>query len=479
MMGGLNIMPQYNNYFELTTATQSLNIATLYVGGCIACMFWGWLTDQYGRRFALFWAAAITIAAAAIQAASQNVGMFCTARTMIGFGTTASAISAPAYLAEVLPWNQRAWGLGLFDDLFYVGALAAAGVTYGTASIEGDWSWRLPSLLQGVWGLLCILLLPWMPESPRWLVDVGRRNEALRVLANVNAGGDTADDLVRLQFVEICDTIGYERNPLPWREMLRSRGPRRRLVITATCALFSMLQGNLLTQYQIGRMLDHAGLTQKKSQLLINIGINGVTLVVSILGSFYTDRVGAKAAALVSTGGTTVAMFIIGALTKFYGETDYKPGIYATVAMIFIAAAVFAFGWIPILFLVPAEMLNFSIRAVGMSMFSFVVCVTGIWGNFAFLFALESIGWKLYMINASWNVAIFAFIAYYWVEVKGKTLEEIDVIFDGVKHSSVPDVEVVLSGRAEVGWKENIAQLVKARCPGPRTATLDDPRDYK
>lgn len=67
MMGGLNIMDQYNDYFELTTATQSLNIATLYIGGCIACLFWGWLTDEYGRRFALFWAAAITIVAAAIQ----------------------------------------------------------------------------------------------------------------------------------------------------------------------------------------------------------------------------------------------------------------------------------------------------------------------------------------------------------------------------------------------------------------------------
>lgn len=473
MMGGLNIMSQYNDYFELTTATQSLNIATLYVGGCIACLFWGWLTDEYGRRVALFWAALITIVAAALQAAAQNIAMFCTARIIIGFGTTASAISAPAYLAEVLPWDQRAWGLALFDDLFYVGAIAAAGVTYGTASLEGTWSWRLPSLLQGVWGLACIALLPWMPESPRWLIDMGRHSEALQVLARVNAGGNVDDDLVRLQFVEICDTIGYERNPLPWALMVRDRGARRRLVITATCALFSMVQGNILAQYQIGRMLDHAGLRDSRSQLIINIGINSVTLIVSIFGSFYADRVGAKAATLVSTAGTTVALFIIGVLTKYYGDTDYKPGIYANVAMMFVFAAAFGFGWIPILFLIPAEMLNFSIRAWGMSMFSFVVCVTGIWGNFAFLFALERIGWKLYLINASWNVAIFFFISYYWVEVKGRTLEEIDVLFDGVKHSNVPDIELVLSGFVDGSWKENVARLVRARCPVKSTRPDD------
>lgn len=100
-----------------------------------------------------------------------------------------------------------------------------------------------------------------------------------------------------------------------------------------------------------------------------------------------------------------------------------------------------------------------------MSMFSFVICVTGIWGNFAFLFALERIGWKLYVINASWNIAIFTFIAYYWVEVKGKTLEEIDVLFDGVKHSDVPDIEVVLSGLVDGSWKEKVAHWMRFKCP--------------
>lgn len=288
--------------------------------------------------------------------------MFCFARIIVGFGTTASAITAPAYLAEVLPWNQRAWGLGLFNDLFYVGALTAAGVTYGSSGIEGTWAWRLPSLLQGMWGLACIILLPWMPESPRWLIDMGRHEEALQVLANVNSGGDTTDDLVRLQFIEVCDTIGYERAPMPWGQMFRNRGARKRLVITATCALFAMLQGNMLTMYEIGRMLDQAGLTNQKAQLLINLGINITTLVVSILGSFYADKVGAKSAALVSTGGTTITLCIIGALTKYYGDTQYAPGMYANVAMIFMFSATYGFGWIPILFLVPAEMLNFSIR---------------------------------------------------------------------------------------------------------------------
>lgn len=199
--------------------------------------------------------------------------------------------------------------------------------------------------------------------------------------------------------------------------------------------------------------------------MMVNIGINGLTLIVSVIGTVYTDRAGAKAAALVSTAGLTISLFIIGALSRMYGMTDYMPGIYATVAMIFIFSASFGFGWIPVLFLIPAEMLNFSIRATGMGLFSFVINVTGIWANFVFPLGLNTIGWKLYMINGSWNVAIFVFIWYYWVEVKDKTLEEIDAVFDGVKHSSVPDVGAVISGKVEGDWKEVVAHWVKKRCP--------------
>jgi MFS family permease len=286
MMGGMNILPQYSDYFDLSDATRSLNIATNYIGGCLAvgttlstlllpfcltmqCVIWGWLIDNYGRRNGLFWAAALTVLAAGLQAGSVHIAMFAVARVIIGFGTTASVIAGSAYLAETLPWNKRAWGLCLFDDFFYVGALVASGVTYCSFKMEGTWSWRLPSLLQAVWGLACMALLPWLPESPRWLIDQGRPQDGLVVLARVDAGGDTTDDLVKLQFCQIVDTIGWERDPMSYKEMFQNRGARKRLIITATCALFSMLTGNIIVMYNIGSMLNNAGVSNNETQLLL------------------------------------------------------------------------------------------------------------------------------------------------------------------------------------------------------------------
>ncbi|KAG4223444.1 hypothetical protein PC116_g28089 [Phytophthora cactorum] len=63
---------------------------------------------------------------------------------------------------------------------------------------------------------------------------------------------------------------------------------------------------------------------------------------------------------------------------------------------------------------------------------------------------LNNIGWKMYMVNGSWDIVIAILIAVFWVETKGKTLEEIDALFEEEKHSSVPDVEQIRTGQAKL-----------------------------
>jgi len=86
-------------------------------------LFYGNIVDYIGRRPALTAAAALTVCAAIIQAAAQNVGMFVTARILLGMGMGASTVSGPTYLAETLPLRWRALGLGVFFTFFYVGKL--------------------------------------------------------------------------------------------------------------------------------------------------------------------------------------------------------------------------------------------------------------------------------------------------------------------------------------------------------------------
>jgi hypothetical protein len=120
MMNGLNILPSYTDYFTLTTATLALNTASVWMGSVISGIAYGKVPDIIGRKWALFFGAILTIIGVIIQTASQNIAMFVIARIIIGFGTGASSIAGPIYLAETLPVKYRAWGLGIFYDFWQV-----------------------------------------------------------------------------------------------------------------------------------------------------------------------------------------------------------------------------------------------------------------------------------------------------------------------------------------------------------------------
>ena len=79
--------------------------------------------------------------------------------------------------------------------------------------------------------------------------------------------------------------------------------------------------------------------------------------------------------------------------------------------------------------------------------------------------ALANIGWKTYMINGAWDVVMVGLIAYYWIETKGRTLEEIDAVLEGVKHSDAPDLEMVYKGKEDVrpGLVAEVAEIVEGK----------------
>ncbi|KAL5314270.1 hypothetical protein ACEPPN_018695 [Leptodophora sp. 'Broadleaf-Isolate-01'] len=453
MMNGLNILPSYTDYFELNTTTLALNTASVYLGGCFVCLFYGQFTDIVGRKPALFYAALLTLFSAILQAASQNIAMFVVARVLIGVGTSASAIAGPTYVAETIPFRWRAWGLGAFYDFWYVGGLIAAGVTYGTAKMDSTWAWRLPSGLQGVFSLVCIAILPFLPESPRWLVHKGRLDEALDVVAITYADGDATHPVALASFREIVDTLNWEKEAgetMSFIQMAKTPSSRKRTLLAVSVSVFVMLSGNNIISFYLGTMLENAGITNSTTQLEINVILNAFCLVVAIAGTACLNKIGRKPLGAISVGLLAFFLFLIGGLTKVYGDSENTSGIYATVASIFLFQGSYSFGLTPLTVLYPPEVLNFSIRSNGMALYTQVGNLIGVMVTFAFPYAMEAIGWKTYMINGAWDVLELAFIVFFWVETKGKTLEEIDEVLDGEKHTSVPDLEDILRGKADV-----------------------------
>lgn len=132
----MNVMPEYYNYFQLTTTTEALNTSISSVGGCVASLFSGFLVDWRGRRESIFWSALIPLVGAIIQTAAQNFGMFIAGRFIIGLGMGFASTATPIYVAETTPPNHRAFALGVYYSCWSVGTMMASGICYGVRTIR-------------------------------------------------------------------------------------------------------------------------------------------------------------------------------------------------------------------------------------------------------------------------------------------------------------------------------------------------------
>ncbi|KAK6536781.1 hypothetical protein TWF281_000995 [Arthrobotrys megalospora] len=433
VMNGLSILPSYTEYFHLNDATTGLNNAAVWIGSILGIALVQPIPDRYGRKNAILIATIITVIGIILQAAAQNIAMFVVGRIIIGLGTVLSNVSAPPLLAELLPPRSRSYVLGIFFSCFYVGGLLSAIINYGSQDIQSTWAWRLPSLLQFIPSLIAICLLPFVPESPRWLIANGHEEHATEVLAVLNgASGDDSLVNAAAEMHDIKSTIAreaaaYPRNP--WKELLSTPSNKKRVIILVLFGVMTEAVGNFIVSYYLTRILSQAGITDTYRQTQINVIIQCWAFAVAIAGSFLLDVIGRRLQTLMGMVGMTVTLYILGALIKVYGDSTETSKNYGILAVIFLFQASYSFSITPMTSLYPTEICQYKLRAAGTAVFRGVDVALGLVMSFTMSFAMSDLGWKFYLINASWNLVLTALVWFYFVETKGLQLEEIALKF--------------------------------------------------
>ena len=137
--------------------------------------------------------------------------MLVVGRAISGIAIGYASATVPLYLAEITQPHLRGRMVSIAQWAITWGILIQYFIQFGCSYISGVASFRIPWGLQMIPGVILAVGMLWFPESPRWLVDHGREEEALEVLADLHAHGDKDDSLVQLEYEEIKQQVYSEK----------------------------------------------------------------------------------------------------------------------------------------------------------------------------------------------------------------------------------------------------------------------------
>ncbi|KAJ7075293.1 general substrate transporter [Mycena belliarum] len=437
MMNGLQSLTQWEQYFHSPTKGKlGLLNAIQNIGALAGYPFAPYLSDGIGRKPTVFIGALIMVIATAVQTASQSVGMFIGARFLIGFGLTFAANAAPMLVTELSYPKYRAPLTSAYNSLWYSGAIVAAWTTFGTFKIGNSWSWRVPSALQALPSVLQVLLIWFIPESPRFLVSKGREVQALKTLAHYHADGNEDDPLVRYEFEEIKSAIEFDRTVaanIGWTSFFSSAGNRKRVRIIVAIAFFSQWSGNGLVSYYLNKVLTAIGIIDPTIQLLINGILNIWNLAWALFASSLVERCGRRLLFLTSAGLMTLFFTMQTVCFARFRINGDVHAAHAVIAFIFLYYAAYDLAFTPLIVTYTLEILPYNIRAKGFNIFNFTISLALIFNQYVNPIALDALNWKYYIVYCAWLACEGVFLYFFVIETKNHTLEETAALFDGVR----------------------------------------------
>lgn len=356
--------------------------------------------------------------------------MFIISRFIGGVG---GSFGTGIYLITELAHPQhRAVVTTIYNTCYYIGAIIAAWATYGTLTIESSWAWRLPSLLQIVTPGIQYALLWFVPESPRFLINKDRPDEARAILAKYH-GPCSGDEFVQAEFDEIYQTIQLEKrfSQGSIRNLWSTKGNRKRLAICIALGIASNTAGNSILSYYLHQVLDSIGYTSSRTQLRINGIITIYNWIMSLGITFFVDMIGRRRLFLISISGMLCVFVAWTVCSALYSKTSDSGDAKGVLACIFLYYAFYDIGFSGLYQAYASEILPYHLRAKGLAVV--VVCsyAASFFGTYVNPIGLANAKWKYYILYDCWLVVIFVVFYFLIVETKNTTLEEISVIFDG------------------------------------------------
>ncbi|KAF8136968.1 general substrate transporter [Boletus edulis] len=400
------------------------------------------LADRIGRKNTIILASIIWVIGGALQCASVNRGMLVGGRVIAGISVGLSSSVVPIYQSEITAPSIRGRLVSMQQWSITWGIMLQYFVQFGCSYINGTASFRIPWGLQVIPAIILGIGMLWFPESPRWLVDHDREEEALQILADLHGNGNMNDELVALEFEEIKEQVTFERTEgaKSYADLFKP-GILRRVSLGCSLQMWSQLSGMNVMMYYIVYVFEGAGLTGRRGNLMADSVQYVLNVVFTVPAIIYIDRWGRRP--LLIIGSTFMGFFLclVGGLQGGYGEwgtvngsavwviTNNPAVTKAIIVCSYLCVCSFAITIGPVSWTFPAEIFPMRVRAKAVSL----ATATNWLFNFALAWAvpssLSNIGWKTYFVFATFNFVAAIHYTCCFPETAQRTLEEIEDVF--------------------------------------------------
>ena len=417
--------------FALSATLEGLFVSSGLIGAVIGSALAGWLGDRYGRSHSLIYSATLMLVSAAASGLAPNIGLLILARWVGGIGVGISAMVCPLYISEISPTHLRGRLVTVFQFAITIGIMAALFNNYGLHQLSAvladriddggiarrwmvDELWRVMFSAELLPGLIFLGLAATLPESPRWLIKIGRLDEARSVLKRILVDGAEAE------LEDIRATIAEEeRTQKRFVDLLDARY-RKPLTVAILLAVFAQFSGINVVFYYGTALLEESGF-ESDSALSGTAIIGFFNAIFTLVAMWLVDKLGRRVLLQVGTLGAILCLIGIGSMFA-----DSQPGSMVIVLMCgFVACFAFSLG--PIKFVFGSEIFPTNIRSHAMS-----VVILSMWladtivGQF-FPYLRENLGpSRTFFIFAAILVPQIFVVWRMMPETAGRSLEEIE-----------------------------------------------------
>ncbi len=402
---------QIQALWQLSDVMHGQAIASALYGTVIGALFGGWPAERFGRKQALIVIGFLYLISSIGAALATDVNMFMIFRFIGGLGVGASSVVAPMYISEIAPAKTRGRLVAIFQFNIVFGILLSYLTNYlirGTS--PDDWRWMLGLLAAP--SLIFIILLFFVPESPRWLMvhkqDVEAAKKTLAVSDPVGV-----DEALRA----IQQDIDLDKQK-PGLGYFFSGKFKKPIFLAFMLAVFNQLSGINAIIYFAPRVFEMAGLG-RDAAFLQSAGVGLVNLLFTMLGLFLIDKLGRRYLMLIGSVGYIISLAVVA-----IAFTLKVSGMLVPV-FIFIFIAAHAIGQGAVIWVFISEIFPNKVRSYGQSLGSSTHWVLAAIVSAAFPYFANRFGpAPLFYFFAAMMVLQLLWVIFIMPETKGTALED-------------------------------------------------------